>query len=62
LKVWSLDGEHHVLSAHVVVESTAEPTAVAALKQQIRHILEPFAITEATLELEQAGERCTLHV
>ncbi|MFD2247596.1 cation diffusion facilitator family transporter [Pontibacter ruber] len=62
LKVWSLDGEHHVLSAHVVVESIKEPTAVAALKQQIRHLLEPFAITDATLELEQAGEQCTMKV
>ena len=62
LKVWSLDGAHHVLSAHVVVESIKEPTAVAALKQQIRQLLEPFAITEATLELEQAGEKCTMQV
>ncbi|MBB6612653.1 cation transporter [Pontibacter sp. Tf4] len=60
LKVWSLDGEHHVLSAHVVVETIKEPTAMAALKQEIRYLLAPFAITEATLELELAGEQCTM--
>ncbi|NDK55755.1 cation diffusion facilitator family transporter [Pontibacter fetidus] len=62
LKLWSLDGEHHVLSAHVVVESVKEPTAIAALKQEIRNILKPFAITDATLELEHAGERCKMNV
>ncbi len=62
LKLWSLDGEHHVLSAHVVVESVKEPTAIAALKQEIRDILKSFAITDATLELEYAGERCKMNV
>lgn len=62
LKVWSLDGEHHILSAHVVVESVKEPTAMAALKQEIRNTLKPFAITDATLELEHAGERCKMNV
>ncbi len=60
LKVWSLDGEHHVLSAHVMVAGIKEPDAIAALKQEIRNTLKPFAITDATLELEQAGEVCTM--
>ncbi|ARS35848.1 cation diffusion facilitator family transporter [Pontibacter actiniarum] len=62
LRVWSLDGEHHVLSAHVVVAAVGEPDAAATLKNEIRNALKPFSITEVTLELEQAEERCALQV
>ncbi|PRY06406.1 cobalt-zinc-cadmium efflux system protein [Pontibacter ummariensis] len=62
LRVWSLDGEHHVLSAHVVVSEAQKPAAVAALKSGIRNALKPFAITDVTLELELEAERCAHRV
>ncbi|PRY02936.1 cobalt-zinc-cadmium efflux system protein [Pontibacter ummariensis] len=60
LRLWSLDGEHHVLSAHLVVSQVQEPQALSALKQQISQVLNAFSITEVTLELEHETEVCRL--
>ncbi len=60
LRLWSLDGEHHVLSAHLVVADVDEPEATAFLKQQIRKTLNTFSITEVTLELEHETEACQM--
>ncbi|AKD05872.1 cation diffusion facilitator family transporter [Pontibacter korlensis] len=59
LRVWSLDGEHHVLTAHVVSKGCYMPEAGAGLKQQIRSILQGFGISDATLELERQEELCS---
>ncbi|MBL4819176.1 MAG: cation transporter [Deltaproteobacteria bacterium] len=58
--LWSLDGEHHVLSAHVLVVPEFKPESANALKAQIRKVLLPLGIQHATLELEWEGEACPL--
>lgn len=57
LHLWSLDGEHHVLTAHIVVCDAEVPT-YDRLKSRLRLALEPFQLAHTTLEIELAEEVC----
>lgn len=56
--VWSLDGEHHILTAHVVVTRTLSADEVEAKKMEIKGLLKEHGIHEATLEFEMEGVSC----
>lgn len=57
--VWSIDGEHHILTAHVIVRTDCTIEAAHALKNDIkRHLFEEFHIQEATLEIEWPDQKC----
>jgi len=59
LHVWSLDGEKHILTAHLVLKSGQMLDQLPTLKAQIKKDLEiKFQIQEATLEFEVQGEIC----
>ena len=53
IHVWTIDGQHHYATAHVV--SDDEPSIV---KSAIRKKLASYGIGHITLELEEPGERC----
>ncbi|MBX3040993.1 MAG: cation transporter, partial [Bdellovibrionaceae bacterium] len=53
--VWSIDGEKHVLTAHIVAGTE---TATESLKAQIKGILKQAGIVEATLEFEPPDAHC----
>lgn len=56
---WSLDGERHVLTAHVVMDSSTEREEALDLKRFIRETAgEDF--DHFTVELEYEGEECSL--
>lgn len=58
LHVWSLDGQHAILSAHVV---GAEGTSVEHLRERAEQVLEAdFQIRHSTIQTEVAGG-CTDH-
>lgn len=50
--LWSLDGEHHVFSTHVVVEHVRLTSEVEAIKLQIRNELSQYDLHNITLEVE----------
>ncbi|MDX1536153.1 cation diffusion facilitator family transporter [Arsukibacterium sp.] len=60
LHLWSLDGEHHVLTAHLVTDigSDFNATGYAEIKQRIANALEPFDLAHTTIELELIQENC----
>lgn len=58
LHLWSLDGEHHVLTAHVVVTATLNMDQHTVLKSKIAQALEPFDLEHTTIEIESAQEPC----
>ncbi len=60
LHLWSLDGEHHVLTAHVVLDARLDAELHARVKDAIDRRLAPFGLAHTTIELEQAGEVCRL--
>lgn len=58
--LWTMDGEFHVLTAHVVVEADMSKENIILLKRRIREVIGGFEIQHATLEIERAGEECYL--
>jgi cobalt-zinc-cadmium efflux system protein len=55
--VWSLDGENHVGSLHVVIEANGSPENI---KELIRSQLKTEGLNHVTIELENPGEACGL--
>lgn len=58
--IWSLDGEHHVLTTHVVVEPMIERSRVLDIKKAIHNIVADLDIIHTTVEIEFADEACFL--
>lgn len=58
LHLWSLDGEHHVLTAHVVVSSSLESGKHRALRSKIGQGLDQYNLNHTTIEIELADEEC----
>jgi cobalt-zinc-cadmium efflux system protein len=50
--IWSQDGEHHVLTAHVVAEDADSYEDVDALRRRIKEDLRGLGIGHATIEVE----------
>ena len=57
--VWSLDGEHNVLSVHVVVDESAGREDLATIKQTINSIGTDVGIDHLTVEVEFGGHDCS---
>jgi len=55
---WSLDGEHNVFSAHLVVLAGTTPTNAIAIKCAAREMLHGLDIEHSTIEIEWEGETC----
>ncbi len=55
---WSLDGEHHVLSAHLCLLKELNANEVMALKSRLAQRLADFDIAHTTLEVEYPNEQC----
>ena len=56
--VWSLDGEHHVLTAHLGVEGQLGPAQQLAIKEEIRRRLDAYDFLHTTIEFEFPDEAC----
>lgn len=53
LHLWSLDGQRHYATMHIVTEADSQ-----AVKAAVREELAEHGIVHATLELERPGEAC----
>lgn len=58
LHYWSLDGERHVLTAHVLLKQPLSPDSQKQLKQSIAEQLAEYEIAHTTIEFEWPGEEC----
>ena len=58
LHLWSLDGEHHVLTAHLVLDIPISRETHETIKQAIRDTCDGCGISHTTIELEQLDEVC----
>ena len=56
--VWTLDGEHHVLTTHLVVDRAATREAVAGIKCKVTGFLAGEAFDHVTIDVEMEGEAC----
>ncbi|KJY97961.1 cation diffusion facilitator family transporter [Pseudoalteromonas ruthenica] len=55
---WSLDGEHHVLTAHLCLAQELNAEQVIALKQRLADNLSEYDLAHTTLEFEYPQEQC----
>jgi cobalt-zinc-cadmium efflux system protein len=56
--LWSLDGEDHVLTAHVQVDVDLDTSKYVAIKDAISDALRHFELAHTTIEIELAQEDC----
>jgi cobalt-zinc-cadmium efflux system protein len=55
---WTLDGERHVFSTHLVLASTTTREEIVAVKRRVHEKLREHHFEHITLDVELAGERC----
>lgn len=60
LHLWSLDGEHSVLTVHMVAEKNLSPNEYTLVKKRFKQIVDDFGIFHSTLEIEFPDESCRL--
>ena len=60
LHVWTMDGEYHVLTVHLVMKQTLAKEEGIELKSKIRSDLQSQGIAHTTLEFESEDEDCLL--
>lgn len=56
--VWSLDGEHNVLTTHVVVDDDVMPDELVQIKCDVRDLTEGMSLEHCTIEVELESEEC----
>lgn len=57
---WSLDGEHHVLTAHIRLKSNADLEALCQVKEKVNQLLEKYSFVHTTIQTEFANESCPM--
>lgn len=60
MHVWSLDGQHHVLTAHLVLEGISRYEQIDEVRQQAVRAVEEWEFSHHTLQLELDKENCPL--
>jgi cobalt-zinc-cadmium efflux system protein len=58
--IWSLDGEHHVLTTHVVVPPETSKESASRLKRDLAEQLKTEEIEHMTIEIEFGEDDCRL--
>jgi len=56
--LWSLDGEHHVLTAHIVVDDGFTLEKYCTIKQTVAGVLKQYRLAHTTIEIELKQELC----
>jgi cobalt-zinc-cadmium efflux system protein len=56
--VWSLDGQHHVLTAHIVVPDGTSTEEIFQLKCDLRDLSQELSLEHTTFEIEYQNEEC----
>ena len=57
--IWSLDGEHHVFTTHVKLESLDGFSNLLKIKKEIKQIMSKYPFEHFTIETEIDQEQCT---
>lgn len=57
---WSLDGEHHVFTTHLVVPAHADKAMIGEVKRAALQLMRDSDLMHTTIEIEYADETCRL--
>jgi cobalt-zinc-cadmium efflux system protein len=60
LHVWSLDGEHNVLTSHVVIESESTIADVQRVRKEINALVAGMDFEHTAIQVECEGEACRM--
>lgn len=58
--IWSMDGEHHVLTTHLVVEEDTSQDEVLCIKEDINQLSNEMDFLHTTVEIEYGEEKCSM--
>jgi cobalt-zinc-cadmium efflux system protein len=58
--IWSMDGEHHVLTTHLVVDEAATRDEVLCVKEEVNRMCEELDFQHTTIEIEYGDEACRM--
>lgn len=58
LHLWSLDGEHHVLTAHAVLQQAEDVRGIERIKRRLAEVLSQYSLEHTTIEIEFPMEEC----
>ena len=56
--VWSMDGEHHVLTTHVVIDERTSKDDIVCIRASIQDVLRELAFSHTTVEIEFGEDDC----
>ncbi len=56
--LWSLDGQRHIYTSHVVVDNSVTIYEMSEIRNRIKKMLREFSIWEANIEIEADGSDC----
>jgi cobalt-zinc-cadmium efflux system protein len=60
MNIWSLEGEHHVFTAHVKTNAITTFPQVLQVKREVKEVLKKYPFTHYTIEVELEEEYCEL--
>ena len=58
--IWSLDGEHHVLTTHIVLSLDSKKEDIRRIKDRIRKLTEQYDLAHTTIEFEYLDDDCSM--
>ena len=58
--IWSLDGEHHVLTTHIVLCLDSKKEDIRRIKDRIRKLTEQHDLAHTTVEFEYLDDDCSM--
>ena len=58
--VWSMDGAHHVLTTHIVVDSQTTKIEVLQLREDVAQLCEEYHFAHTTVEIEWGDDECRM--
>jgi cobalt-zinc-cadmium efflux system protein len=58
--IWSLEGEHHVFTAHVKLKNITEFSEILKVKEEVKKTLKEYDFEHYTVETELDSETCDL--
>lgn len=57
---WTMDGQYHVLTIHIVLDKDYRLSELLEIKQQVKTIVKMEGINHVTIEFENQSEDCAL--
>ena len=58
--IWSLDGEHHVLTTHIVLCLDSKKEDIRRIKDKIRGLTGQYDLSHTTVEFEYLDDDCSM--